>query len=540
MTSKTTDAIDVRAFHHVLLWPMLMRGAGENPVPHSKTAKIIDQFVDALSQAGWQEATTPDNSVHPDFTYEEIVYFHPFVRDFLFGDGRDNHESRAIRRFKRTDLSSIVLELEKFGSIQLKVERAELLLIRPQVVILLIEVSNRKPSADVSEPSIESPRTPMTLSHVLNLQCQLRHIYPPYFSGSAHGDCPLSVEWIGRKNKTEFSTSSDPDAFRQFVMTGAEPPIYGHWESLFNPPDKQLIRPIQSALNKSEPGLFLQQLLDCRMPGQSFISVDDPTAISQDDQDKLHTFDPVGFDYDPDFRAAHRSDFRYTRFRHWGTTYYCNGTSFALVCNSREFSNLLLNHFRRHYTHFAVIAHYQHAALLYFGDELAEVAKRIHPLSEKKCTSRGDSWQLDLEKLRHRFLKFRTRSYFTEVSNHIQAKDLFSLWFRHLGTKELFENVSNTCVELHAAAENEETKQLTKNSNYLENLASKWLPVLLMVDVFSMIFSCIAIYGSWSVSSPITVLSIAMLVFLVLIGYKLFVHINSNLTREKKCDSCCV
>ena len=109
----------------------------------------------------------------------------------------------------------------------------------------------------------------------------------------------------------------------------------------------------------------------------SFIAVHNPAEIHQDDLDRLPAFDTPGLDYEPEFRDRLRDSFQYTRFRHWGTTYYCNGTSFAMLCGIGGFTDLLLTHFRRHYTHLGVIAHFQHAALLYFADEMAETAKEL-------------------------------------------------------------------------------------------------------------------------------------------------------------------
>ena len=141
----------------------------------------------------------------------------------------------------------------------------------------------------------------------------------------------------------------------------------------------------------------------------SLIAVDDPTEIHPDDADRFPAFDPPELDYDPEFRDRFRDEFRYLRFRHWGTTYYCNGTSFALVCNTESFTNLLIKHFRRHYTHLGLIAHFQHAALIYFADELADTAKDLAERASKADPS-DPSWRDRIRSLQSRFLEFRTRS----------------------------------------------------------------------------------------------------------------------------------
>jgi hypothetical protein len=156
IVTRRADEIVVNAFHHILLWPLLMRGP-------SGREQSIDSHVGALKTAGWCETATAagrSGSVDADYTYEEIVYFHPFVRDFLFGDGRAVQEDRPLRRFNRTDLTEVKIAIDPGGDSRtkpfdttLRVERAEIFLIRPRVLILLVEVSNRTPAAgDGTQP----------------------------------------------------------------------------------------------------------------------------------------------------------------------------------------------------------------------------------------------------------------------------------------------------------------------------------------------------------------------------------------------------
>ena len=224
--------------------------------------------------------------------------------------------------------------------------------------------------------------------------------------------------------------ASPRDAFHRFVAKGSEPPMYAHWQVFFG----HEIKPFETASCRDDGGLYLQQLIDDRIPSMSFIGVDNPGEIHQDDLDRLPAFDVPGLDYEPAFRGRLRDSFQYTRFRHWGTTYYCNGTSFAVLHGIGDFSDVLLTHYRRHYTHFGVIAHFQHAALLYFADELAETVKDLAAQPGGDDYS-NPAWAEPAIRTLPARLKFRTRSYFTEVSNQIQGKDLFQLWYRTTGNE---------------------------------------------------------------------------------------------------------
>lgn len=500
MTTPASQ-IAVKAFHHTLLWPVLMRG----PAGFKEEAdQNIDAFVTAFESSGWVEQVGESNGVHRDHTYSEVVYFHPFVRDFLFGDGLTTKDKRAVRRFTRSDVTGLKVVIKpkedsddgKF-ELELKVERAELLLLRPRVAILLVEVSNRDLQAKFvsgQDPTVTDARTPLTLDQVLLLQSRLRHIYPPYFEGTAHGDCPAEVKWQGLPESTEvekYTPDTPLGTFDAFTRVGAEPPVYDHWRQWFGCG----VKPLRSANDRAAGGLLLQQLLDDRMPGLSFLAVSNPEAIDPTDLDCLPAFDPPGLIYDPAFNAALRGGFQYLRFRHYGTTFYGDGTSFAVVCNTTPFSETLLGHFRRHYTHLAVIAHFQHAALLYFADELAETAKM---LANRKTESEfsDEGWRYRIRVIQHRFLKFRARGYFTEVSNQVQGKDLFAFWLRHLGTAALFDRVAATNSQVYDALESFEAHQMSDAQVWLGKIAGFGGAVSLALSVTAFVFAIAGLYDN--------------------------------------------
>lgn len=503
MTRLATE-IPVKAFHHTVLWPLLMRG------DVSSKEDSIDNFVAALEAAGWEEPGRGSTSVESDYTYEEIVYFHPFVRDFLFGDGRETEKKRTKRRFKRQASRTIRGAKIRITfprrdnkpeiDVTLRVERMEVLLIRPRVAMLLVEFSNRElTSQSGQEPTIHEKRSELTLEQALYLQSHIRQIYPPFFDKQTgdHGDCVSEFKWIDLAASGDYATAKPRDKFDQFVKQGAEPPIYSHWQVLFG---KQL-QPLTKASDRGSQGLYLQQLLDNRMPGLSFISVENPSEIHPNDLDRLPAFDPPGLDYNPAFNDVHREKFQYTRFSHQGTTYFCNGTSFTTLCNSDQdnhgkcFSDWLLTHYRRHYTHLGVIAQYQHAALLYFADELADTAKELAGRPDEKLDK---VWRGRIREIQHRFLKFRGRSFFTEVSNQIQGKDLFQMWFGHLGTQALFERVAATSAEVYTALETFEMKELAEaqkdlaeEQTYLAQIAKWGLGV-------SIVLAGLALFLQWA------------------------------------------
>src|SRR5688572_6419265 len=114
MASKAASEIQVRAYRQILIWPLLLKNeSGLNQ---------MDAWIESFrirSNYKWNEASTlpssptrraSDDPLSCDPTYEEIVYFHPFVRDFLYGDGGEP-SSRALRRLRRTDVKTLEIEL---------------------------------------------------------------------------------------------------------------------------------------------------------------------------------------------------------------------------------------------------------------------------------------------------------------------------------------------------------------------------------------------------------------------------------------------
>jgi hypothetical protein len=193
--------------------------------------------------------------------------------------------------------------------------------------------------------------------------------------------------------------------------------------------------------------------------------------VSEDDLDRLPAFDPPNLSFDPCFRVDYRQRQRYQRFRHMGTTYFGNGTSFVLLTDAvSPWDSLLLHHLQRHYTNLCLIAQYQHAALLHFADALAEVAKE---LAGDARENRERLWRDRIRQVQHRFLKFRTRAYFTEVSNQIQGKELFRFWFERLGTAELFQRVAASSADVYQALEDYEAKELAERQTRLAEVQTK-------------------------------------------------------------------
>lgn len=510
MSTRNAQDITVRGFRHIVFCPLLMRGqpASEAPdrTPDRKHEGMLQPWVTELTEGGlWTELSAAQ--IHPRFTYEQIVYFHPFVRDFLFGDGDSQSENRTTRVLSRTDVRAVEVELGKEQpagtKIRLDVLRTELYLCKPCVAILVIEVTN---------PIRVGREQPPSLDELQDLTDQFRRLYPPFWrkNDPEPGLCLRSLTWLGENDQpldiakqlherqvTNSPTGGEPiprllldsprDHFDAFTRVGGEPPLFAHWQWFFgNTID---IAQKQAHIHPSDGspirGLYVQQLLDERMPVMSYFAVDDPAEISTGDRDRLTFVDASGPDeypYDEEFLRNDRPRHTYARFAHYQTHYFCSGYGFAMLGKNTDFFHTVLgDHFGRHYFCLGLIAHYQRAALLYFADELASSVKDLagKTIGEELASP---EFRKHVEQIQHRFLKFRSRSFFPEVSNQLQGRELFRMWFEALETERLFDLVDSTSERLTSVLAERESRQLAR-------IATSAVPWLIGLAVAAALFS---------------------------------------------------
>jgi hypothetical protein len=533
MSTKSSKQIEVKAFRHIVMWPVLLRG---RPISRVGDESALQPWVEEFTRdrSEWQEQLDdpPDvgadgtgiPGVHPRFRYEQIVYFHPFVRDFLFGDGAELLRNRSTRILTRNDILGVDVELGPYQpegvKLRLDVMRTELYLCKPCVAILVMEVT---------KPRFVDSDQPVTLDMLQDFTDQFRRLYPPFWWDSLEnkmdackpGLCLRGLTWLGENMKPlafvqDMPTADvcDPDNstakpmrdltspkknFEAFSRTGGEPPLFAHWQWLFG----KTVRPaltqkdIRSPHGETMSGLHLQQLLDERMPVMSYFAVDDPAEVTVGDLDRLTFVDASGSDaypYQAQFLANRRTRYSYERFAHYGTRYFCSGYGFSMIgrANDSMYSQTLLDHFSHHYFCMGLIAHYQRAALLYFADELAISMKVLagKPIRKELCS--GD-FRNHVEMIQHRFLKFRSRAFFPEVTNQLQGQELFRLWFDVLETEPLYQFVDSSSERLTSVLAERESRQLSR----VATAAIPWGIVLATASVLLAAKGSLNLFKNW-------------------------------------------
>ncbi len=462
MPAEHPKKIIVPKYHLTLLWPVLLRGKPPGDPNHPPLLRWSSWFSDK-NNAGWSDPLAgmgPDEMppVSGEYSYAETVYFHPFVRDFLMGDGGTKKKDRAAHLLTRDDVKGVRVRLAGLPERTYQVERVQLHLMKPSVAVLAVEVS----------------ATGVSLWELQQFQDQFRRIYPPFFDEKGiPGLCAESVVWLDKDGRNIPMNGLRPGQamIEAFTREGGEPPVDPHWQFFFGN-----LLPLQTRkqLDDMKQPLCFQSVMDERIPTMSYFAFTDPSQVAEGDYDRLTFVDAASdtddtaytYPYHREFLARSREKYRYERFSHYGTTYLCSGYGFTVVGKYDPFfTTVVLGHFRRHYFRMGLLAHYQRAALLYFADELSNAIKKL----EGKGTAeelQDEKFRKHVEDIQMKFLKFRSRSYFSEVSNQMQAQELFRFWFDHLNSKPLFDQVDATSQRLTSVLAESETRSLTRVASY--------------------------------------------------------------------------
>lgn len=484
MPPETESARDVTVekYGQILILPIILKD--HSLYPH------IEQYVTLFKEHGWMEVSllsppVPEGKPYPPRddvhfpSYEEIVYFHPFVRDLLYGDGSGQPGGRSIRRLRPQPGEEVCrAKIELDGAvIDLVVERTELYLCKPHVAILVVEV--------VSEKA-------MSLWAAMALQKALRQAYPRYFNGeAAPGGFPRKVTWYrdpeGLKNPEEHEVPADyRGVAARALYAGTEPPVVCWWQRFLNPllpyagPDPEdRTCPISSRRPRESLLPRYQQVHNDSMPGMTYLAVDKPRAVAEGDYDRLVLCDSPGEEplpYAPRFLTPLRTGYRYDRY--WSrsgtrdtqdmtfdTRYLCSGYQFVAVgrAASAFFQKDGLGAFRTLYFRLALVAHYQRAALLKLADDASEALKLLKGVPHEQELSHA-GFRERISYLQMTFLKFRNRAWFSEVSNQVQGQELYALWRRNLALDELCRHVDEGTQRLYAALAEYETRLLSRTA----------------------------------------------------------------------------
>ena len=200
-----------RQIHHL---PLVWQGA---------TDFRFDATCDAVTKDGWEEVTDPLRSLATDRNtpdpdpdaFNEFVYFHDFVRDFLFPHG--GH--KPYRLFEKPDPGTITASFDNKGGTQdFDIERLTLHIFRTKVAILTVETVHK------------AGDEPLTLARVQTIIDHFRRSYTPFWSEGQPQRVPLSLSVSTGATAKAQDQKEMASFLEKHRKTGADAPLLEPWE----------------------------------------------------------------------------------------------------------------------------------------------------------------------------------------------------------------------------------------------------------------------------------------------------------------------
>ena len=443
-----------RHFRQILIWPLRLMPlrSGDQIQRHPEALAAIRE------NNPWREQRDEFTGSPADFHerhYREFVTFLPHVQRFLYGQGRSSSSQRGygespIRVFRRHDIARVRLGCEDGTVLDLQVQHIDLYFFYDvDVVILAMEVH-----AD-----------DLPLPRVQELMFRFGRAFPAKWREDGRAaQCMASVQWIGHDGAVlAESDYADRDAYLRHAWEHRASRIGRHWE--------YLLHPMVPHHSEAVGSIRYRQLEYHRLPKMTFLSFDDPFALSREDFIRLgQATQPDNgqpLPYSDEVMAEFERASCYDRF--WGpsrrsdnasTRVVCTGPSMVMVgrhglSGYSDLQNGLLAEFRHQYFLIGLIAHFHRASLLMMMDRLVVAVSLLDAddVDSRRRFKRGIRQTMEI------FLRFNHRYWFGEVSKQSMAKDLFDMWSRNLGNETLYNELRAEVLDMDNYLEADDSRR---------------------------------------------------------------------------------
>jgi CorA-like Mg2+ transporter protein len=404
----------------------------------------------------WERS--PYTSFHMDSrAYEDMVFFHPFVRHVFFDT-------------KNAGTDPTLALIRSYS----------LLLGNKQVFLTAVDSHGIPHTVNVTELrmfvfangmgilSIGVEAQDITAKEALWINEQMRKVYPSSGRQRREGRIPSSMTLSVRQNGV--TTEIVREDFSNATMVGLEPPL------------SAVIRRLLYFIDYDKHEY--EQVLDERMIVYSYADIDQASAPpdfirSPQYQVLLSLFLYVDnfsytFRYDPDFIRGRMAEQVYRRWAHEGTYYgYTAYSNITLTIGYGDRGGhrltegfLIHRMFSTRYYLMAVIALFYRATLLMFNEKVALVSKSLYSDLQKGEYKRDN---IDLaQTLRGEYLHFTNYWYFEELANKDEESEHFDLQAREYRLGEMKMEVEQELAALNGSL-NEYYQ--TRNTSAVNRLA---------------------------------------------------------------------
>ena len=347
------------------------------------TSHVVSGYESAVAQLGGWRRHSESSVDFNSSTYQDMMFFHPFVRRAFFdtGDATTGHEALIHRYIIHPPAGTRLYYEAEDGageSARVEVTDLRLLMFANGIGILTIGVEARN----------------IPYAHALWINEMMRKIYP----SSAH----------------QIQSGRIPNRLALVLETGAErrTVVEERWEGGrglgYRPQLSNIVLSLLHFANYAHEEY--EATLDERMIVNSFVRLDRTHLPSgfETSEDYEMAFsrllyvdrDGEGFRYDSRFVYKEMRQHVYRRWQQQGTLYgmtaYSTVTSTLALPEAGEAAEVVYRMFRSKHLLIAVIALFYRASLLGFAEESALVSRQLFPVF-----SGG--------RVRHRHIQFATR-----------------------------------------------------------------------------------------------------------------------------------
>jgi CorA-like Mg2+ transporter protein len=446
----------VRDFHHTLLWPITLR-----PLKREPGSDVV-HYWEMLKRNPGPWKYVDDTLLIEDESclagYEEFVYFLPYVQRFLYGVGDEGRGAQSsLYAFTRDDIASVEINISATSApIPLTVLRARLYFFYDvDVAVAVLEVAGKD----------------IPLEDAVEIMDRFGRPYAPAWDGENQGaHCPHRVAFFGHDGGLlTQSDYGDREKFIDLVRAERQTPLSMHWEYFLSP-----------LMPAYLPGGVIKyhQIENKRIPIMSYLSFDDPTALSRGDMTRIAFAAKWGDSETLPYATKFLHDFEaeYCYDRYWSpeenqdnmlTRYFFCGVSFSMITKVNR-NTTLLRQYRHQFYQIGLIANFNKAALLSLSNRFSRAVERLNVRDYESVKQFKKHVRETLEV----FLRFNHRYWFHEISNQVQASDFFKRWSHQLGSDALYQEVREEARDINEYLDADRTRKQTDNAMRLTVVSS--------------------------------------------------------------------
>jgi len=436
----------VRHFRQILVWPlqlMPIREGGEIQEPW----ELLERTTDPPWREVLDEFECAPEAFQPRH-YSEFVTFLPYVRRFLYGEGRGRGGSPGadspIRVFRRKDVARVRMTFpDAEAPLDVEIVHVDLHFFYDlDIAILAVEIA--------------ADDLPLTTAQ--DILFRFGRAYPTYWTSEGRGGhCLLKAEWLDAEgNVLAVSDYDEREKYLAFVGARRATRFADHWTWLLKP-----LVPHHTG----DPGIVrYRQIEFSRMPMCAYLAMDDARSLTRAD------FVRLGLVARPDesdalpYSPRYLKDFEehYCHDPYWneeapgrpGTRYMTTGQAFLMVGDADDpyfvdRESGLLGQFRHQYFQLFLIPHMHKATLLMLSDRMVDALNQL-VIQDAESVRR---FKRSIRQMLEIFLRFTHRYWFHEVSDQPHAKALYRMTAGFLGNDALYTEIRDEVWDMSAYLE---------------------------------------------------------------------------------------